>query len=177
MAIRNSVRLAIIGPNPSNASDMFRLKGTPVADVNSVNAPMGEVIRTDMQGRMAQATTEIINAMVLAAPQASCGLNPPAAPSKWCVEPLQKRRALLIGSILQPLPWVSTTGNNLNTPDVGTIMPDAITSVVQPAGRVRFNDTGVLLNCPLPPTIDSAAGKSIKLQELEAIARSLGIEL
>jgi hypothetical protein len=89
---------------------------------------------------------------------------------------LQRRRSILLGSTLQPLAWVSGAVSGFNTPDVAEFMTAAI-GTTQALGENRYNDNAALANCPTPPSAINQTDDEIRLQELEEVARSLGIKL
>lgn len=176
MMNRGSVRVAVIVPQPSSPTDTFRVKATPVAPTPGPNGQMQALVRTSV-GRIAQSNREYISTTTAASPQADCNNALPSAEQYWCNDPLQRRRQLILGSRLQPMAWFSTSASGFNTPDVAEIMTNVPSSVVQPLGEVRFNDLGALTNCPPVPTEAADTESKIRLNELEEVARSLGIKL
>jgi len=170
-----STRIAVIVPKPTSPTDTFRVKATPVINTPG---PMGQIRPLELTsvGRIAQSNREFISTATEANPQADCSNLLPSTEEYWCNDPLQRRRQVMLGSRLQPVAWVTSAASTFNTPDVGVSMsPDPQSTLVQPLGEVRFNDAGALVSCPTPPEAEKAS--SIELNELEEVARSLGIKL
>lgn len=175
MSNGGSTRIAVIVPPPTTPTDRFRVKGTPVTS-SGPSGIMQPLVRTAF-GRVVQANREFASDVSLAAPFGDCATTVPVATEFWCNEPLQRRRGLLLGSVLQPVAWVSLSASGFNTSDVADIMPAVAASAVQPLGEVRFNDSGALANCPATPTAIEKSDADISYRELEEVARSLGIKL
>jgi len=173
---RGSIRVAVIVPKPTSPTDTFRVKGTPVIDNNGPNGPMLAIVRTSV-GRIAQSNREFISAATAASPTAGCNATLPTAEEYWCNDPLQRRRGALLGSGLQPMAWLTGNVTAFNTTDVGDFIPSVPSSSVQPLGEVRFNDTVALSNCPTQPLEQPKSAAQVRLNELEEVARSLGIKL
>ncbi len=173
---RGSIRVAVIVPKPSSPTDTFRVKGTPVIDNNGPNGPMLAIVRTSV-GRIAQSNREFISSTTQANPTADCNTTLPTSEEYWCNDPLQRRRQLLLGSRLQPMAWLTGNVTAFNTTDVADFMTAVASSTVQPLGEVRFNDTVALSNCPAQPLEQPKSAAQVRLNELEEVARSLGIKL
>ena len=169
----NSIRIAVIAPPPAAANDFIRIKATPVTAVGLAPGPMQPLIRTSV-GRIAQANREFIASATQIAP--SCQAVPPSL-EFWCNEPLQRRRGFHLGAPLQPLAWPSALASGFNTDDTGEFMPAVVTSTPQPLGVVRFNDEGMLVNCPATPIARGTDENDVRIHELEEVARSLGVKL
>ena len=169
----NATRIAVIAPAPAAANDFIRFKATPVTAVGLAPGPMQPLIRTSV-GRIAQANREFIAPATQIAP--SCQAVPPSL-EFWCNEPLQRRRGFHLGAPLQPLAWPSAFTSGFNTGDTGEFMPAVVTSTPQPFGEVRFNDEGMLVNCPATPIARETDENDVRIHELEEVARSLGVKL
>lgn len=170
-----STRIAVIVAKPSSPGDTFRVKATPVIVTPGPNGQIRPLELTSV-GRIAQSNREFISTATQSSPQADCNNVLPTTEEYWCNDPLQRRRQVMLGSRLQPVAWVTSAASTFNTPDVGVSMsPDPQSTLVQPLGEVRFNDAGALVSCPTPPEAEKAS--TIELNELEEVARSLGIKL
>jgi hypothetical protein len=168
-----SIRIAAIVAPPTTPTDTFRIKATPVMPT----APHSPALVRTSKGRINQANKEIISAATLAAPFADCGTTTPTAAEYLCNDPLQQRRGAHLGSVLQPISWVSPNGNPFNTFDVANSMPNIASSLIQTQGEVRFNNTGVLEVCPAAPTLIAKSVSQTTMEELVSQARALGIEM
>ena len=57
-------------------------------------------------------------------------------------------------------------------------MTPAMAGAAQALGEIRFNDdVPTLADCPMPPNVINRTEAEIRLQELEEVARSLGVKL
>ena len=181
MTGNNSTRIAVIAPAPLAANDFIRFKATPVTTAGPLG-PMQPLIRTSV-GRIAQANREFISEMTQAAPVATCNAALPSTAQYWCNDPLQRRRSLLLGGPLQPIAWFSLSTSGFNTGDPGEFMPAVTSSTPQALGEIRFNDVDgmgqsvPLANCPPTPTSLTTDAVEVRINELEEVARSLGVKL
>ena len=112
------------------------------------------------------------------APFATCQAAIPTAAQYWCNDPLQRRRSVLLSGALQPLSWVTLSTSGFNTLDVAEFMTPAMAGAAQSLGEVRFNDNvDTLADCPMPPSVINRTEAEIRLQEVEEVARSLGVDI
>ena|GEM_PF-6561183 len=82
------------------------------------------------------------------------------------------------GGALQPLSWITLSTSGFSTLDVAELMTPAMASAAQSLGKVRFNDNvDTLADCPMPPSVINRTEAEIRLQELEEVARSLGVDI
>jgi hypothetical protein len=167
------IRVAAIVAPPATPTDTFRIKATPVMPT----APHAPALVRTSKGRIVQANKEIISAATLAAPVADCGTTLPTAAEYLCNDPLQQRRGAMYGSVLQPMLWVSASGNPFNTIDVANLLPNIPSPLLQTQGEVRFNNTGALEACPAAPTLIAKSVPSETMAELVSQARALGIDM
>ena len=178
MIQNQQTRIAVIPAAPAAGALIFRVKATPVTSAGVlVPGSMQPLVRTAV-GRIVQANREIISAATQMAPVATCRTAVPTAAEYGCNDPLQQRRSVLLGGPLQPLSWYSLSTSGFNTADVAEFMTPAMAGAAQALGEVRFNDNvDTLANCPMPPSVINRTEAEIRLQELEEVARSLGVDI
>lgn len=145
-----------------------------------IPAPSAPVRSGVTKGQLHQATKEqyAVNGVGALPAPTFCQLNPPAVGADvWCVDPIKKRRGLLLGDLAQPI-YYSSPGVFNDGPDVDSVpLPVFATARRSGVGDNRFNIAGVLTNCPAaPPSVDGQEKMQTRWVELREEAWSLGID-
>lgn len=159
------LRLALIVGRPDNAVQRFPVRGVPIMQTS----PHASLRSSGTRGQYRQASKELIAPPVLASPYDNCFVNPPPTNvDTWCFDPIQKRRGLLSGDVAQPI-YFSIAGAG-DGPDVDSIpLPAFASAAVRDGGEIKFNDPGVLQNCPAQPALRPEDEALIETQEQELL--------
>jgi hypothetical protein len=142
------VRLGVLFPPPDFAGQLKNIQGTPVHFPGDALIP----IETGMtSGMFRQANLENIAASTLTAPYAGCANGLPNAPQYWCFDPIQRRRAQLLGTPAVPF-YLAPFGGAGSASDVDSAsLPAFVGTVALATGTVRFDTDATLASCTTQP--------------------------
>ncbi len=171
------IRLALILGVRIPPATTTTVRSTPTM----ATAPSAPVRSGVTKGQQRQATRERYapSGPDALPPPTFCQLTPPApGVDVWCVDPIKKRRGLLLGDLAQPI-YYNSSGVFGDGPDVDSVpLPVFATPRFSGVGENRFDNAGTLANCPAaPPSVDGQEKIDARWIELRESASELGVDI